>query len=216
MLAAAAMVLLIGSPAVAGVDDGGDDAYPPSPPSQPALNASAYAACVRDAPWISYDVTLIDPEGEAATRDVTMVFSKGGQRHETALGALDENGRLAGAVLWPAAAVDAAGNGAGWPGWELQDGVWRDVGDANLGWTREGTTVTIETNPAARVSVAYPPSTPGCVLGPRQGARDAEPAAAPGGLAATGTEIAAPLLVGAALLAAGVAAVSGRRRRPRS
>lgn len=214
MVAGAAIALLAGSPAAAEIDD---DLYPPSQPEEPSLNATAFAECVDDAPWITYDVTLVDPDDRSASRDVALVFQRGDRRFELPLGTLGDDDRLAGTVLWPAASVDASGTGAGWPGWVQEDGAWRDVGDDNLGWTRSGTTVTLEVNPEAAVAVSYPPSTPGCVLGPRSAVpAGAAPAASSGGgasgLAATGAELVAPLLLGAGLVTGGLAFASARRR----
>lgn len=200
-----------------------DEPYAPEQPVEPSLNASAVAVCIADAPWISYDVTLVDPDGLSTTRDVSLVFRKGVERYDLPLGALGGDDRLAGSVLCPGSAVDAQGTGAGWPGWRRVDGEWRDVGEDDLGWTRVGAHVTVEMNPAAAVAVAYPPSTPGCVPGPRleppSPRPDSVPTAGAAGaglgpraLAATGIELAAPLLLGAGMLTGGLAFVTARRR----
>ncbi|KQY96970.1 hypothetical protein ASD19_08520 [Microbacterium sp. Root53] len=218
MAGGAAIALLLAPGASAGVDDDLYAPYQPPPRTEPSLNASAFAECVDDAPWITYDVTLIDPDGLSTSRDASLVFAKGGELFELPLGTLGPDDRLAGRVLWPAAAVGPDGAGSAWPGWLLEDGVWRDVGEANLGWTRSGAVITLEVNPAAVVAASYPPSTPGCVLGPRPEATPPAPApaAAPGGgLAATGAEFATPLGVGAAMLVGGVLAWMRASRRPR-
>jgi hypothetical protein len=209
MMAGAALVVALAAPATEL-----DEVYPPTQPAEPSLAASAYASCVDDAPWITYDVTLVDPQGRETSRDVALVFTKGAERLEVPLGTLGADDRLAGTALWPGASVDGSGTGSDWPGWVRQGGAWTDVGEGDLGWTREGTTVTVEVNPEAAVAVAYPPSTPGCVLGPRS-APAAVAAAAPrppSELAATGAQLFAPLLLGAGLVTGGLAFVTARRR----
>ncbi|WP_221585749.1 LPXTG cell wall anchor domain-containing protein [Microbacterium sp. G2-8] len=214
---AAAAIILAPLPA----DSGEDWDYTPETTPEPALNASASAACVSDAPWIDFDVTLVDQAGQSAPRDADLVFARGGERLVVPLGTIDETGRLSGRILWPGASVDDAGRGSDWPGWVLDDGEWLDVGDADLGWTRNGASVTIAVNPEFVAAVEYPPSTPTCVAGPRPAAERpgaaAEPGAAAGesqvdDLAATGTDIMPPLVVGAAALLAGVLLVARRRR----
>ncbi|MBO3663228.1 cell wall protein [Microbacterium stercoris] len=211
MLAGAAMALALGAPAAPATDD----LYPPEQPSEPSLNATAFAECIDDAPWITYDVTLVDADDASTSRDASLVFTKGANRFEVPLGTLGADNHLEGRILWPAAEVDASGTGSDWPGW-VQDaaGRWSEVGEADLGWTRQGTAITVEVNPEAVTAMTYPPSTPGCVLHPRS-QTGAQPAAAqpgPTGLAATGADIAVPLLVGAALVAGGVAFATARRR----
>jgi hypothetical protein len=208
MVAGAALMLAVSGSTVTGVDE----LYPPDQPAEPSLSTSAYAECVTDAPWIVYDVTLVDPDDQATSRDVSLVFTKDGQRLEVPLGSLGEDDTLSGRILWPGAATDSSGAGIDWPGWIQQDGEWVDLGEDDLGWTREGATVAIEVNPEAGVAVSYPPSTPYCVVGPRL--TDDPPASSVNraGLAATGAEILAPFLLGATLLTGGLAFATARRR----
>ncbi|WP_345752374.1 cell wall protein [Microbacterium rhizophilus] len=208
MMTGAALALLVGaSPA----PDAGD-VYVPEEPVEPSLNVTAFAECVTDAPWISYDVTLVDPDDRSTSHDVSLVFTEGGRRLEVPLGPLGDDNRLAGRILWPGATVDAAGAGSDWPGWVQQGGEWVDVGDDDLGWTRDGATASIEVNPEAAIAVAYPPATPRCVAGPRPTADEPPVSAAPTALAATGPEIIAPLMLGATLLMGGLAFAAARRR----
>lgn len=208
MWAGAALVLAVSGSTAAEMDE----LYPPDQPAEPSLSASAYAECVQDAPWIVYSVALVDPDGPATPRDVSLVFTEGEQRLEVPLGSLGEDGTLSGRILWPGVATDSSGAGIDWPGWVHQDGEWIDVGEDDLGWTREGAAVTIQVNPDAGVAVSYPPATPYCSVGPRL---TEKPPAAPvnrAGLAATGPEFLAPLLLGATLLTGGLAFVTARRR----
>ncbi|GGH48982.1 hypothetical protein GCM10010921_26850 [Microbacterium album] len=208
MVAGLALALLTAPAATA------DELYSPYQPGEgtgDSLNASGYAVCERDAPWIAYDATLIDPDGEGGSREARLVFAKGAERVEVPLGEFDGDDRLRGRVLWPGAAVDDAGAGVAWPGWVQQDGAWIDVGEESLGWTREGATVTIAANPEAEIAVTYPPSTPGCTPGPRAAAAPGPDD--PGSLAATGGSVFGPLVAGAAALGAGVLAMATGRRR---
>lgn len=210
IIAGAALALALGAPASV------DDTYPPEQPVGPSLNATASAECVSDAPWVTYDITLVDPDGLSTSRDAFLVFDKGDEHLELALGTFGPDNRLAGTVLWPGSAVDASGTGSDWPGWVLADGQWSDVGEGDLGWTREGATISIEVNPEVAVAATYPPSTPGCVLHPRGVqavvAAPAQGAPPQGALAATGPELLAPLMLGGGLVAGGLAFANARRR----
>ncbi|WP_203135848.1 cell wall protein [Microbacterium sp. JZ31] len=212
--AGAAVALALGATAATAAT-GVDEVYAPEQPAEPSLNASAYGECVNDAPYVVYDVTRVDPDGRAASSEVTLVFEKGALRHEVALGALGDDGRLAGRVLWPAAAVDASGQGTDWPGWVRRDGEWVDVGEDDLGWTRAGAAITLVVNPEVPVAVSYPPATPFCAVGPAgsvAGSAAAAVAGDPPALAVTGPEIVAPLLLGAGMLTGGLAFATARRR----
>lgn len=207
IIAGAAIALALGATGTT------DDLYPPEQPTPPSLNATAAAVCVKDAPWITYDLTLVDPDGQSTSRDAFLVFDKGSEHFEMPLGTFGPDNHLSGTVLWPASAVDETGTGSDWPGWVFEDGEWSEVGEADFGWTREGATISIQVNPEAVVAATYPPSTPGCVLYPRE-APTPGPAADPpsGALAATGPELLAPLLMGGGLVAGGLAFASARRR----
>lgn len=208
MMAGAALALALGT----SVPTGLDEVYPPDQPVEPSLNASAYGECVDDAPYVVYEAALVDPDGRSTSRAVSLVFQKGELRHEVPLGDLGEDGTLAGRALWPAAAVDASGSGVDWPGWVRENGEWVDVGEDDLGWTREGATITLEVNPAVTVAVAYPPATPYCLVGPplEGSTPSAMPASQP--LAATGAELLGPLILGAGMITGGLAFVTARRR----
>ncbi|WP_309067260.1 cell wall protein [Microbacterium sp.] len=211
MWAGAAVALALGATAATAAT-GVDEVYAPEQPVEPSVNASAYGECVQDAPYVVYDVTLVDPDGRATSDAVTLVFTKGALRHEVPLGTLGDDGRLAGRVLWPAAAVDSSGQGIDWPGWVQRGGDWVDVGEEDLGWTREGAAVTLDVNPEAAVAVSYPPSTPFCAVGPQGVVPIAAAAGDPPSLAATGTELVAPLMLGAGMLTGGLAFATARRR----
>ncbi|WP_261164896.1 LPXTG cell wall anchor domain-containing protein [Microbacterium sp. Marseille-Q6965] len=214
MIGAATVALLLGPGSAAGVDDGLYAPYQPPGETEPSLNATAHAECIRDAPWIFYDVTLVDPDGLATSNDVSLVFSEGAERVAVPLGTLGADNTLSGSVLWPGAGVDESGTGVQWPGWVTHpDGSYEDVGDANHGWTRQGAGVSIVVNPEIAVAVSYPPGTPTCSVSPRI---DGAPSTVEAALPATGVDPAGPLVLGGALLAGGgLLTWMARRRRAR-
>lgn len=197
--------LALGAPAAHAGND-----YPPPPPSSETLAGSVVAAeCVGDVPWIRYDVIRTDPSGTATTDAATLVLSRGANTVEIPLGTLVDD-RLSGRVLWPGAAVDAAGAATGWPGYAGQDGQWLPT-DGNFAWTRGAITATVKAGSELSVPLSYPPASAACA-GPKV------PGAAAGigsGLAVTGGAL--PLAAagaGLALIAVGGIVVLVRRRRP--
>jgi len=139
----------------------------PEQPSEPSLDGSvATGVCLADAPWIFFDVTLTDPDGEATSHDASLVLSDGTNTETIALGTIGDSGKLQGKVLWPGASVDDEGNANGWPGWkQLDDGTWVQT-DGNFAWTRNLTSAELVVNPELKVALAYPPATPDCIAAP--------------------------------------------------
>jgi len=182
--------------------DGTD--YVPDPPEEPSLAGSwAEAVCLRAAPWINFDVTLTDPDGQATSNTAALVISDGAHRVSLQLGTLS-SGRLSGSALWPGASVDGQGVGDGWPGWVYEEGEWLET-SGNFAWTRGDIRAWIRVNPELAVPLSYPDESAEC--------------AGPAGvvsLAATGgtSAFVAPLTgIAAGAVVAGIVIVAVRRRR---
>ena len=184
------------------------DDYTPTNPATPTLAGStAVGVCEKDAPWIYYDITMIDPDSQATSNDATLILTDGTNTATVTLGTLVD-GSLSGRALWPGASVDAAGEATGWPGWAFENGQWVEV-PGNFAWTRGNITATIEVNPSLVVPLSYPPATPQCAAGPQNPSTAALPAT---GMTAAVGPIA---IAGAAALAAGGLFLALRRRAAR-
>lgn len=184
---------------------------------EPSLDGSlATGICLADAPWIFFDVTLIDPDKQSTGRDVKLVMSDGTNSHTIELGTLSDKGTLEGKVLWPGASVaDDGVTPTGWPGWEKIGDAWVET-DGNFAWTRALTGATLEVNPTLAVDVTYPPATPDCATGPNA---NTTTAAAGGGtgLASTGFAGTTIAIVAGIIVIAGIAfLVIARIRRKRA
>lgn len=213
---AVAAIIAVSAPAAASALE--EDPYTPEEPTAPTLAGSvAVGECIADVPYISFDVTLTDPDEQSTTHDASLVLSGSGNTVTIPLGTLVDN-HLSGSVLWPGASVDGAGNPTGWPGWAFENGQWVET-DGNFAWTRGSISAVIQVNPEVSVPLSYPPATPNCAaepptaLSPDSPSDEGDPAA----LAATGGSL--PYLaggVGVGLLGLGAAAVLYRRRSARS
>ncbi|MFF2273186.1 hypothetical protein ACFVTX_12970 [Agromyces sp. NPDC058136] len=189
----------------------------------PTLDGSvATGICEADAPWISYKVTLTDPDAQVAPdhRTVWLELSDGEHVEKIELGKLNEEGVLDGRTLWPGASVDAEGNATGWPGWkQLDNGTWVQTDD-NFAWTRDLTSARFIVNPEFDVVLAYPPATPDCIAAPTvtpggDGATPSTPAGT--GLASTGFAGTTIAIVAGVIVIAGIAfLVIARLRRKQS
>lgn len=219
--AAVAAVMMLAVPAAASADvtaagsrlvsaDGID--YTPDPPKEPSLAGSwANAVCLQSAPWINFEVTLTDPDGQSTSNQATLVLSDATHRLTLDLGSLD-SGRIADSVLWPGASVDGQGVGDGWPGWVYEEGEWLQTA-GNFAWTRGDIRAYIRVNPELEVPLSYPPETSECA-GPAGVAGSTATAA--NQLPATGGTSAALAPLGGVALAAvvaGVVVLLVRRRR---
>lgn len=185
----------------------------------------ASGECVADAPWISYSLTLDDPQHRSTSNTARLVFTAGELTHTVILGDL-VNGKLSGKILWPGASVAADQvTPTGWPGWEqLEDGTWVET-DGNFAWTRDLTEVTLAVNPEVVVDLAYPEATPDCDLAPTPfdsgtpggGGGSATTASTdPSGLASTGFDGATFAIMAAGLMALGGGVVLTARMRRRA
>lgn len=221
VLAVAAIIAVSGPTAALAVEE---DPYTPIDPTAPTLAGSvAVGECINDAPYISYTVTLTDPDGQVAGGgSASLLLSSGANSVTIPLGTLVD-GELSGKVLWPGASVDGAGNPTGWPGWAFVDGEWVET-TGNFAWTRGSISAVLQVNPDLAVPLSYPPATPNCAAQPPTALSPDSPETASvdspdsaAALAATGGSL--PYAVagtGIGLVGLGVAAVLLRRRSARS
>lgn len=128
--------------------------------------STASGVCDNDSPWITYEIVLNDPFGQATDRDAELIMSAGADEVVIPLGTVPVGAPLTGRVLWPGASVDPdTGEATGWPGWEFVDGEWRET-TGNYAWTRAITSATLSVNPTLTVALAYPPASPQCIMEP--------------------------------------------------
>lgn len=208
---AVAAILAMSAPAAAFAAE--EDPYTPNEPGTPTLAGSvAVGECVGDVPYISYDVTLTDPDDQVTSHAAALILSSGSNSVALPLGTLVD-GHLSGRVLWPGASVDGAGNPTGWPGWAFENGQWVET-SGNFAWTRGSISAVIQVNPDLSVPLSYPAATPNCMTNPPTALSAETPSDI---LAVTGGSL--PYVaagVGAGLVALGATAVFLRRRSVRS
>ncbi|KQO95873.1 hypothetical protein ASF30_20055 [Leifsonia sp. Leaf264] len=188
-----------------------EDYVPPPPPVAPSIaNSSLSSVCVADVPYISYDITLVDPDNQATSHTAYLTLSGGGQSETFLLGEIVD-GQLSGTMLWPGASVGDDGQPTGWPGWMLVGGTWVQT-DGNYAWTRDVTSALITVNPETTVPLSYPPSAPDCLTSPSDSATTTSSSSS--GLASTGVSQAMlPIGIGSILvILAGLAIFLLRRR----
>ncbi len=205
--AAAAALLVVSAPFAAyAVDEVTEPTtpaaaeYPPDRPTQPSLAGSSVSpSCVSDVPWISFEVSLTDPEGLSEGSFARLVLTDGTNTETVDLGDLGDDNYLKGSVLWPGAKVEN-GVATGWPGWtQNASGEWVETLE-NYAWTRGPITAKIEVNPSIDVELSYPPATIACANPPGE-----LPLTGAGALPATGVSAyVVPLGV-----AGGIAAIAG-------
>ncbi|KRB38155.1 cell wall protein [Microbacterium sp. Root180] len=195
-----------------------EDPYTPNEPTAATLAGSvAVGECVADAPYISYDIRLTDPDKQSTGNTASLVLSSGANVVTIPLGTLVNN-RLTGTVLWPGASADDEGNATGWPGWALKDGTWVET-SGNFAWTRGNISAVIKVNPEMPVALSYPAASPNCATPPTALSPETPGSPASAGdpaLAATGGSL--PYLaagVGVVLVGLGAAVVVYRRRSAR-
>ncbi|MBA2954706.1 hypothetical protein GON03_10255 [Nocardioides sp. MAH-18] len=193
-------------------------AYPPLTDEQcPLTPGGVDASCVGSVPYLAYSLDL--PRGfetdEATPLTITFVNPDGPDHAITDL-------PLSGRVLWPGASATPP---LMWPGWDLVDGEYVNVGDQRFGWTRDGITVRFKVNPEYSTTLNYPPATVACAnppttsrtpelppTGPPPGAFRPPPAIGPPPLPNTGGPSSLLAGLGALLLLAGCALVVHARR----
>lgn len=117
----------------------------------PTLTVSAVPQCVRHAPYVDYNATVL---GVGAPAGMTITWRKTNGEVVQVLTGQPLSGRL----LWPGAAVDAGGNPTAWPGWALLEGEWVQINDG----LRPDMEILFQVNPSAQATVSYPASTATC------------------------------------------------------
>jgi len=130
----------------------------------PPLNidlSTSQPICIDNAPYIHIQVVQTDPGGRSTGGDTITVVFFDDNEHALPPMTVDLEDDLSADILWPGAEV-TGGVATGWPGWELQDGVWVNVGDENFGWTRHDAQMTVTYNPSKTFALAYPEATWEC------------------------------------------------------
>ncbi len=196
-------------------------------PSAPSIDVSGFSpVCIGDAPFISYTIVPVGftPVEQSATLVIRAVDGT-----EVGTETVDS---LSGQFIWPGASVDAAGNATDWPGWRrAADGVsWEPDPTDDL--LRDGLTieVTVTGAPPATATVDYPPDDSDCAnppdTPPPTPSTTTPSTATPStttpcvpsqdddcDLPTTGGGPSNLVLIGAATLLAGLAAITATRRR---
>jgi uncharacterized repeat protein (TIGR01451 family) len=119
------------------------------------LLGSITPRCTRDTPFVDYSISS---RGLPANSPLTITWQKLSGEVVRVL----TNQPYSGSLLWPGAAVDAAGNPTAWPGWQFVDGQWNQISDG----LRPEMRVVFEINPTSTSVVSYPPATPACAGNP--------------------------------------------------
>lgn len=183
------------------------------PPDEPTLEVEVLQPiCDGDVPYLQYAVSVTGTTASTAT--ITWINPSNPSQSF-----VQSDLPLSGAVPWPGAEVDSAGNAVDWPGWRLEGDEW--VQGDEWDWVRPNVQVEIAVNPEATVTVAYPPSSPDCLTDPPgetpplAEAPPAQPVAQVSGpsLPDTGASVGWLAAIGATLLAlGGVALLLARKR----
>jgi uncharacterized repeat protein (TIGR01451 family) len=132
------------------------------------LSVIAAPQCVQDAPWLTYTVDAHNLDVDGHTMTVDWKDALGTVIHTDSI-PITASGVIHGRLLWPGAAVDAAGDGIAWPGWRAalpgETPDWENLvlDPAAYGYgLRSGATVDIHINPTTTVAVTYPAASASC------------------------------------------------------
>jgi len=209
--AAVAALLALGGAQTAFADDGTTDSgYTPVTTDTASLvGSTATGTCEEGVPWITFNVTMSDPDKTATSHDVYLVLSDNSHSERFFLGHLNADNHLTGKILWPGAQVKN-GVAVGWPGWATVNGELVPT-TGNYAWTRGHITAMLDVNPSLNVILNYPPATAACA-NPVAAASSADQA---GILAVTGLSVPViPIAIGGGIvLLAGAGLLLARRRR---
>ncbi|MEQ6898406.1 LPXTG cell wall anchor domain-containing protein [Microbacterium sp. KR10-403] len=212
-VAAVTALLAFGGAQAAFADDGDttDNGYTPVTTDTASLvGSSAIGTCENGAPWITYDLTMSDPDHTATSHDATLTLTDGSHHTTLSLGTLNAKNKLSGKVLWPGAKI-VNGEPVLWPGWKLDDNGNLVPTSGNFAWTRGTLTVILEVNPSLKVTMSYPSETSTCANPPAAAASSDKA----GILAVTGLSVPViPIAIGGGIvLLAGAGLLLARRRR---
>ncbi|MFT4052126.1 MAG: LPXTG cell wall anchor domain-containing protein [Microbacterium sp.] len=100
----AAAVLALGMPLAASAADTTDSdgsTYAPADPSDPALAGSIVPICVEGSPWITYSLTLVDPESPSTAHEAVLTLESSTDSATITLGTITAETPLTGRVAWP-------------------------------------------------------------------------------------------------------------------
>lgn len=199
----------------------GGDYVTTTTPSARSIDVSGFSpVCIGDAPFISYAIV---PVGFTPVEQSATLVIRAADGTEVGTETVDS---LSGQIIWPGASVDAAGNATDWPGWRrAADGVsWEPDPTDDL--LRDGLTieVTVAGAPPATATVDYPPDDSDCANPPITPQPTTTTPCVPGqdndgdptddcDLSTTGGDPSNLVLIGAATLLAGLAAIVATRRR---
>ena len=122
------------------------------------LNVQADGSCRNDLPYASYDVSTFEAFAGVSAPRVTVTWLTTAGRIVQVL----TDQPVTGSLLWPGAAVDGAGNGVAWPGWEVVGGEWLQVPDDRV----PDMILRVSINSDAEAGVVYPQATPTCQAQP--------------------------------------------------
>ena len=200
-----------------------------------AVTLTALGVCRDSLPFLDYDIGALGFTPTVATLNwfSPAVWNGGNPTGPPSAVSTIPVDQLTGSLLWPGAAVDAAGNPTDWPGWTLQpNGTWVEDPNAPGADLRPATIVQVVVNPSVAATEAYPPTTPVCDPNPPPpgppspptppddpgtgGSGTGDPASGGRGrLPVTGADLTWLALAGAGLLVAGQGLVGLRPHRPR-
>jgi LPXTG-motif cell wall-anchored protein len=152
--------MILGGAGAAIADDDITGYTPVTPDTASLAGSTASGVCENGAPYITFDVTMTDPDNTATSHEVHLVLTDGTHTDDITLGTLDAQNKLSGTILWPGASVEN-GVATGWPGWATINGQLVQT-NSNFAWTRGEITATLEVNPELQVALAYPPASADC------------------------------------------------------
>lgn len=122
----------------------------------PTLNVVLTPKCIKDVPYVDYQISLsgLEPAGKTAAITWKKIT---GENVQTLI-----SQPLSGTLMWPGAAKNASGQGIAWPGWKYENGQWIQLNDG----LRPEMNIHFSVNPGKEVTVSYPPATPVCSTAP--------------------------------------------------
>ncbi|REA57738.1 hypothetical protein DSL64_22640 [Dyadobacter luteus] len=129
-------------------------------PVTPKLTVAATPTCIKDVPYVSYNVTAnFNTSGESA--QIEWINSNGKVIHT------NNSQPLNGTIIFPGAAVDANGVASAYPGWhQASAGKWEPITDIFSSLLDPGATIRVTVGTSETVGITYPQSTATCRTSP--------------------------------------------------